>query len=239
MPKFRKLFMTIGITLIIFAIGLIGYQVWMVFGTDIAANSNRDNVVASFENNPDNQPTNPEIITVESDKRRYDTPPNQGQYEINEMMGVLHIPSWDNMKVPVVNGTEQNMLDKAYAGRYKSTQLQGEVGNFAVAAHRRSYGSNFRKIDELKNGDSIIMETPTQYIVYKIFEKEIVKPEDTQVLFPVPHEEDTEATKRIITMTTCHSDALGAYGNDKRYVAYGEMEYWIDKSDGTPEELTI
>ena len=35
---------------------------------------------------------------------------------------------WDNMKVPIVHGTGQELLDQALGGHYETTQWPGELG---------------------------------------------------------------------------------------------------------------
>ena len=231
----RKFVKFLGIFLITVGIGLLSYHLWMIYGTDIVANNERSEHISQFEKS---YPSSETIITDESSNKHYDDPPVKTSYNYGEMIGVLHFPTWDGMKVPVSEGTGTDVLDKAYAGRYEKSDMPGDVGNFAVAAHRRTYGSNFKKIDELVDGDSVIMETNDLYIVYKVIGSEIVKPSQYSVTWSVPNEKDAVPTKRLITLTTCHSYSLGAYGNDHRYVVYGEVDYWIYKTDGKPAELS-
>ena len=43
-----------------------------------------------------------------------------------------------------------------------------DTGNFAVAAHRRTYGEPFRYINELKAGDHVVVETSHGWFVYAL-----------------------------------------------------------------------
>ena len=73
-----------------------------------------------------------------------------------------------------------------------------------MAAHRRSYGSNFRRIDILQNGDQVVVETKNAWMIYTMYEKEIVLPTQSSVVLPVPNQEGVEPTERLMTMTTCN-----------------------------------
>ena len=223
---------------------MMSYHVWMIYGTDIVGGKHRGQVVGAFESQ---FPSSDEIIggaqadenkvSKSKSKKHYETAPVKGSYAYAEMIGVLHFPTWDGMKVPVAQGTEPDVLDKAYGGHYENSDLPGSVGNFAVAAHRRTNGSNFKNIDKLKEGNAVILETDDLFVVYKVVGHEIVKPEQSGVIWSVPHEKDAVPSKRLMTLTTCHSYSLGAYGNDHRFVVYAEVDYWVYKSDGKPAEL--
>jgi sortase A len=70
--------------------------------------------------------------------------------------------------MPIVEGIDKELLDQALAGHYPDTQQVGEVGNFALAGHRRTYGDSFRYVNELQTGDQIIVETAQAWYVYEV-----------------------------------------------------------------------
>ncbi|MFD8492451.1 class E sortase [Amycolatopsis sp. NPDC059657] len=53
-------------------------------------------------------------------------------------------------------------------GHYTGTPLPGEPGNFAVAGHRVGKGAPFNDLDELHSCSAIIIETHTDFYVYKV-----------------------------------------------------------------------
>ena len=53
-------------------------------------------------------------------------------------------------------------------GHYTGTALPGQVGNFAVAGHRVGKGEPFLNLDQLQPGDAVIVETRTDWYVYRV-----------------------------------------------------------------------
>lgn len=217
----------VGEVLITIAIFLGLYVVWQLWWTTAQVEPLRQAQVNTF------QEKNPTPATDIEPEHRTDQPPGVGEVSIGETYGVLHVPSWDWMQIPIAQGTEQWILDQAYAGHYVDTQQPGEIGNFAVAGHRRTYGNNFRAVDKLVPGDVLVVETADAYMVYTMDSFEIVDPSQSQVLFPVPNQPEIVPTERIMTMTTCHPE----FGNSERYIVYSKMQYWTAKSEGKPGVL--
>lgn len=217
----------IGELLITIAFLLGMYVVWQLWWTTATVAPIRQ---ANIENFQEDFPT---PITETSPTERTDAPPAVGNIPENETYGVMHIPRWDWMQIPLAQGTSQYILDQAFAGHYMDTQQVGEIGNFAVAAHRATYGNGFRYVHFLEPGDPIVVETANAYVVYEMDSFEIVQPDQTSVLFPVPNDPEAIATERIMTMTTCHPE----FGSTERYIVYSKFKYWTDKSEGIPEVL--
>ena len=164
---------------------------------------------------------------------RYDAPPIIDEPAYGETFGVLHVPKWDWMQIPITQGTTKEILDTGNAGHYVETQLPGQVGNFALAGHRRTYGNNFRRVDILTPGDQLVVETKDAYLVYEMDSFEIVLPSAVGVLLPVPNEPGVKPTQRLMTMTTCHPE----FGNSERYIVYSKFAFWTTKDDGVPQIL--
>ena len=165
--------------------------------------------------------------------QRTDAPPIMSQPEIGETMGVLHVPKWDQMAIPVQQGTDSWILDTGNAGHYVETQLPGEIGNSAYAGHRRTYGNNFRQVHIMEEGDVVVFETNEAWLVYEVIGHEIVPPTQVEVVMPVPNEPNEEPTKRLLTMTTCDPE----FGNTERFILYSEFAYWVPKDMGVPKVL--
>ena len=120
----------------------------------------------------------------------------------------LTIPKLD-VSVLVVEGTTPAAL-KAGAGHYIGTPLPGEAGNVAIAGHRTTYGRPFNRMDEMRAGDIVYLDTPFQRYEYRAvpsFEfngRDVanpypVKPTDYEVVA----KPDTPGAKWL-TLTTCH-----------------------------------
>jgi len=118
-------------------------------------------------------------------------------------------------------------------GHYPDTQMPGEVGNFAVAAHRTTYGAPFNRIAELVVGDRIFVQTADGWYTYVFRSTEYVLPTGIGVLEPVPQAPGAAATERLITMTSCNPLLSSA----ERIIAYGVLDQWQPASAGPPEEL--
>ena len=119
-------------------------------------------------------------------------------------------------------------------GHYPQTQLPGEKGNFAVAAHRATNGEPFRDIDRLQVGDKVYVETQDHWYEYTLGRDEIVAPQATWVLDPVPGDAGATPTERLITLTTCNP----RWGHTSRWVWWGDLTARYDKAAGEiPAEI--
>lgn len=65
---------------------------------------------------------------------------------------------------------------------YGVTPLPGAGEPFAVSGHRTTYGAPFFKLNELRVGDPIIVDTPYARFRYTVVKKTVVKPSDVSVL---------------------------------------------------------
>lgn len=80
----------------------------------------------------------------------------------------------------VVEGVGTDALKKG-PGHLPSSQLPGQLGNLVISGHRTAYGAPFGQIDELDNGDEIVVETATSYFTYTVVGSEIVRPSAVEV----------------------------------------------------------
>lgn len=93
----------------------------------------------------------------------------------------LSIPSID-LEWLVREGTDYATL-KQGPGHYTGSALPGEKGTCVVAGHRTTYGAPFNRLDELKKGDEIILETAgNEKFTYIVTDQEAVIPTDLSVL---------------------------------------------------------
>ena len=131
-----------------------------------------------------------------------------------------------------------DVLDKGKLGHYPTTQMPGEVGNFAVAAHRMGHGGSLHYIDELQLGDHVYVETSAGWYEYSFRNLEYVKPTGVGVLDPVPQSPGAAPAERYLTLTSCNPEHTSA----ERIIAYGVYDrfYLRDASApnfGAPDEI--
>ena len=124
--------------------------------------------------------------------------------KVGEGLTRLTIPKLQ-VSVLVVEGTTPAAL-KAGAGHYVGTPLPGEAGNVAIAGHRTTYGRPFNRLDELKEGDIVYLDTPFNRFEYRAVASfdnrpnpHAVLPTDYHVVAP-----PTDPKAKWLTLTTCH-----------------------------------
>ncbi|HEV2888911.1 MAG TPA: class E sortase [Frankiaceae bacterium] len=152
---------------------------------------------------------------------------------IGSGVAVIRVPRFgrDWARV-VVEGVDLRDLRKG-PGHYPGTALPGQTGNFVVSGHRTTYGAPFNRVDELKPGDAIVIETRDTWYTYRVTSTEIVRPTAVEVTYPVPKQRDAKPAKPLITLTSCHPK----YSARQRFVVYGELGETLAKSAGTPSAL--
>lgn len=208
---------------------LIGlFVVWQVWWTDVVAHRLAGAAIEQWEQELPESPEGP-------GEPQYGDPPEEVPLAAGEQFATMYVPVWGaDWEFPIAEGVDYaTVLDNGFVGRYSETALPGQVGNFALAGHRQSFGRPFYHIDSLEPGDSIIVRTANAWYVYSVTEHEIILPHQSEVLLPVPHEPQTEPTERMITLTTCHP----LWSVAERYVVYGELDHWVDPADGRPAEI--
>ncbi len=150
-----------------------------------------------------------------------------------EAVAVIHIPRLGRGYRPVVvEGVGVEELRKG-PGRYPDTAMPGEVGNFAVAGHRTTYGRPFHRLDELEPGDPVVIETRDTWFTYTVRRELIVDPSRTDVVLPVPGRPARRPTERLLTFTTCHPK----YSAEQRLVLHAALTAQQPKSEGQPAAL--
>ncbi len=133
-------------------------------------------------------------------------PPNMG-----ETVGLLAIPKI-KAELAIVEGTDPDDLEKG-VGHYKGAYFPGDQGQIVLSGHRDTV---FRKLGELKLGDSLKMEMPYGSYTYEIIDTKIVQADDTSVI-TLQHE------KEELILTTCYP--FSYVGNaPKRYIIYASLK---------------
>ncbi|MBO3283187.1 class D sortase [Paenibacillus sp. FSL M8-0228] len=100
------------------------------------------------------------------------------------------------LKLPVLEGaTRINMRHAAV--HMPETGTLGQAGNAAIAAHRaRTSGRLFNRLNELKIGDKIVVNTRGNQYVYSVYSLKMVDPTDVSVL-------KSFKKQKLLTLITC------------------------------------
>ena len=124
------------------------------------------------------------------------------------------------LNVIVVEGSSDDALHKG-PGHLESTPLPGMNGNFAIAGDRVLYGGPFLRLNDLNNGDEIIVHTPYGNFNYTVTNHHITEPDDVSVLKSDGQDE--------ITLITC--DPI--WGTTHRLIVHGALTSSSLRSDQT------
>ncbi len=137
----------------------------------------------------------------------------------------------------IAEGTRWHpVLNEIGVGHYVGTAMPGEIGNFAVAAHRGGFGASFKEMHRLVSGDKVYVETRNFWYVYNYLQTKVVNPTDISVIAPVPPElNGAVAGSKYMTMTSC----TPIFVNTQRIIAWFELDQVIPIQDGPPQELNI
>ena len=149
--------------------------------------------------------------------------------------GILMVPRWGaDYERKIAEGVGvSDVLNKIGLGHYPSSQMPGEVGNFALASHRKAYGGGFEHLHELQIGDHVYVETADGWYSYVYRSSEYVLSSGIGVIDEVPQRPDTAPTDRLITLTTCNP----FYSTAERLIAYGVFDQWYPRAGGPPAEI--
>ncbi|MFI5495399.1 class E sortase [Actinoplanes sp. NPDC051859] len=206
-----ELMITFGLVVLLFA----GYE---VFGNSAAVEDEQDTLANAL----DQQWNDPTVAPSSAGPtKKAPAAPGKG------LVGRLYIPKFD-MKWVVVDGVRPE--DIRYApGHYPDTAQPGKVGNFSVAGHR--IRTIFYRLDELKPGDVVGVETRNSWFIYKVTDSEIVKPSQVEVVAPVPNQPGKKPTKALLTLTTCNPK----FDNYQRLIVHAELVNTVKRDAQLPD----
>lgn len=219
----RKLAMLSGVGEVLITLGAVMalYVVYTLWWTNVeahkAANAEATQIQKQFQQ--------PAPVTGGAPKSAF--APSEG-------FALMTIPAIGKTDVPVMQGTDkEKVLDKGAVGHYTTPDTAmpwDPTGNFAVAAHRRTYGEPFRYINELKAGDHVVVETTHGWYVYAL-DKELPQTDPTNIgtIAPIPKGGPFTKPGQYITLTTCTPEWASTY----RLIWWGHLER-VDPLNGPP-----
>jgi sortase A len=228
---FRTIVQILGELLITCGIILLLFVAWELWWTNIAANNAQQQAVHHFA-----QEFKGPVTPPAADAPHDFGPPKVAAAPAADgtVFGVVYIPRFGkDYSRPLVEGTTAAQLDTLGLGRYDTTAMPGAVGNFAVAGHRQTHGAVLDAIHTLVPGDKIYVQTNDGYYTYVFRNNQIVLPDQTDVLLPVPTQPNVKATQRFMTMTSCNP----RFGSSERIIAYSVLDSWQPASAGPPAAI--
>lgn len=141
---------------------------------------------------------------------------------------VIEIPRFGaDYEVPVLEGTTNDVLAVGF-GHFRGAAGPGQVGNYALAAHRVTHGEPLRDMPDLRIGDVVRVRTRTHTYVYRLTtggDDLIVPMTATWVTTPLPRnprggvEPPQDPAGRLLTLTTCAE----LFHTDDREIAFGVL----------------
>jgi sortase A len=218
---FGELLLTAGVLIMLF----LGWQLW--FNDIVVSSGQRDQALENSRSWATAAPAPAPEATPD---------PTAAPSPDATDFGNIYIPRFGpDYVVPVATGVGlASVLNHGKIGHYRETQMPGQVGNFAVAAHRTTYGKPFNQITDLRVGDAIVVETRDGWYTYRFRTLEYVKPTGVDVLNAVPQAPDAQPGDRILTMTSCNP----LFSAAERVIAYSVFDSWTPRDgDARPAAL--
>ena len=129
--------------------------------------------------------------------------------ESGQAIGRIKIDDIDVNSV-VVEGTGTAALQKG-PGRYPDTAFPGEGKTIGIAGHRTTYLAPFRRINEIEDGDQIVLEMPYATFTYTVEKHEIVDPSQVDIVDDVGYER--------LVLTACHP----LYSAAQRWAVFAKL----------------
>lgn len=230
---FGEVFITVGVLVFLF----LGWQLWL---NDIIVGDQQNHVAADIAQSWDAE--NPKFwdrdnvsIQEQPEQEDFGDPVITAAPQENATFAVMYAPRFGDdwaREVGAGIGLDE-VLNTSRIGHYPDTQLPGELGNIALAAHRLTYGAPFRDINQLQLGDKLYLKTKDGYYTYSFRNLEYVGPEGVGVLEPVPQRVGEEATESMLTIMSCNPK----WSIKERIIAYAVFDSWRPIAAGPPAEI--
>lgn len=211
-----------GLVLILAGLSMLAYVGWQYYGTDIVARQKQDDLRDELRARWD-YPTVGDVLG-----------PQSGAVSLGSAEALIRIPAFGtDYEVPMIEGVRDSDLSSGI-GHFPGAG-PGQVGNFALAAHRVTHGEPFRDLPKLRPGDEVIVETADAVYTYVLDTDPndlVVSFSENWVIDPVPVPPEGEAPPgmpdvdspgspdlALITLTTCSE----LFHTDERLVAFGHL----------------
>lgn len=153
---FGQLLITAGLVLLLFVV----YEVWV---SNIYAHQRQDKVQKQYAQavQSGQDPLHGEDRLNLPSGKQVIIPAGQG-------FANLYIPRFGkDYAWTIVQGVNDADLERG-PGHYIDSAVPGQIGNFSVAGHRVGKGEPFLNLDQLQPGDPIVVQTATNWYIYRV-----------------------------------------------------------------------
>ncbi|MGW5053366.1 class E sortase [Actinokineospora sp. NPDC004072] len=241
-----ELMVTAGLVILLFVV----YEVWV---TDLMSAQKQADVTADLERQWEAAPDDPE---------------REQKFEFADGEGIakLYIPVFGpDYHFTIVEGTSAANLEVG-PGHYTKSAAPGQPGNFAVAGHRVGKGAPFNDLDLLNPCDAIVIETKTDWYVYRMLPtadlpadpadprckgveeqtgpyaaavgRRIVTPDKGEVVLPVPGNAEAQVPEGQLKRMLTLTTCHPKFSNAQRMIVHAILVREQPKGDDLPPELT-
>lgn len=153
--------------------------------------------------------------------------------ELGTGVALLYLPTLRGADpLVVVEGVAVEDLKKG-PGHLPDSADPGAVGNLVIAGHRTTYGAPFGDLDRLHSGDPVVVQTRDHWVTYRATGRQVVRPSDMGVTWPVPGEAAATPAASLLTLITCNPK----FSAQQRLVLRGELTDSTPISAGRPAVL--
>lgn len=121
----------------------------------------------------------------------------------------IRIPAIE-VDAPIIQGDDWESLKKG-VGLNSYSAKAGKPGNIILSGHNDIFGQVFRKLDQLKTGDEIIILTEKMTYTYNVQGTQIVQPTQVEVL--------AQTSNATITLISCYPYLV----DNQRIVVTGKL----------------
>jgi len=204
----RRIVLALGIAMILAGLGFLAFCAWQYYGTNIVSKQKHTEIKQSIAKDWTNGIDGKDV-------------------------GLLRVERFgSDYEVPIVRGFSDKALAEGVGWDTKSAR-PGEIGNFAIAAHRVTHGEPFAKFPDLKKGDEVVVETREKIFTYRLRNSGTSITVDFSVGWPLQRVPDPDAagerpTEAVITMLTCSE----LFHTRNRNVVIGDLVSSENKSTG-------
>jgi sortase A len=175
-----------GLVFIAGALALAGYLWWNLWGTGFATQRAQDDLRPSFERNVAS------LTPADAPDRVVNVP--------GHAVAIIRIPKID-VDYVVVEGTDTEALKKG-PGHYTNTAYPWQdTGRVGIAGHRTTYLAPFWSLDEVRQGDRIVLATEYGIFDYRVARTVVTPPSGT---LPSGDSVLRQTVDPTLVLTTCN-----------------------------------
>jgi sortase A len=218
-----ELCITVGALIVLFV-------VYVLFWTGVKADHTMSDQIDQLQTSGRSRPRTRRHPRRPPPPRSGETGRVQGRQALRDH---VHPAAWFHVEQARPRGHRREHPQEG-ARSLRGTARLGQVGNFAVAGHRRTYGDPFVNFPKLRAGDAVVLTDGTTWFTYRI-DKGPYKtvPTDIEVIDPVPRKSGYTASGRYLTLTTCDPE----WGHSHRLIVWAHLDSTQPVEAGKPAAL--